>query len=76
MLIASITIVLSDVIVAEKSIALVALGANGLVANGGPVSAVNVVRNRRITGVMFGVHTDIPQPRMSEKHTAFSRISG
>jgi hypothetical protein len=74
--VAAVAVVLADVVVTKKSIALIALGANGLVTNGGPVSAVNMMRNRRIAGVMFGVHTDLPLPHLSEKHTAFSRVSG
>jgi hypothetical protein len=72
----AVAVVLSDVVVAEKAIALIALGADRLVTNSGPVSPVNVVWNWRIAGVMFGVHTDLPLPRMSEKHTAFSEASG
>jgi hypothetical protein len=54
----AVAIVFANVVVAEKPIAFVALGAYGLMADCGPVSTMNMVRNRCIAGVMFGVHTE------------------
>ncbi len=61
MFVDAVAVVLADVVVAEEAIAFIALGADGIPANGGPVTAMDVVGNCGVAIVrVLEVHTDTP----------------
>ncbi|ABF42917.1 hypothetical protein Acid345_3917 [Candidatus Koribacter versatilis Ellin345] len=61
MVVVAVAIVLANVVIAIKAIALVTLGADGIGADARPVAAVNMVRDWGIaTVMMLEMHTDTP----------------
>lgn len=56
MLIDTVAFVFTNVLIAEKAIAFVTLGADRVVAKRRPIFSMNMVRDRDIAGVKFRMH--------------------